>query len=505
MTLTNLFETTLMATKHRGLTPLNEDASSDDDDTYEEVQAALQLFAEYMEDNFDNDLSEAWTAFTAAYGIDDEDAQYLGECLTESTKAAYGNFEDASVIHFLKQLAQPLKSTTRYPNQSGMTPLKNETGIKAFLKQLPISSIADPFGNRSFSADKYTAFDRQKNRMGVNYSVANDYNSQKNRYAPLANPRLNVSTEAFAAVDSQGQGFRHQYKVVNLITNEYVSKQMDKSQAEEIAKGLNNEFAQMLDENGLIGETTIQNPNTSGQGYDADHVNHPLHNTCVKHGFAYSHSTPIHQRDSSVITHHTWAHGEHRVGAYADDDGWQSKTSTASGHSTEGHGAGALDKHLQGKVSRYKLNKGEQIAGLPSLAIEESLFTPLDPSREARYLEAFQRQNYKKQQDKSYLETVQQRQNVAGTAVTHSDSPASEWQKTQTLINEHDKHKPAELSGHKAVSNRSKVRQASERTELEQTSRAENQAFLDKHNTNGSGSYSGTVSGSYNEKTWGKF
>jgi hypothetical protein len=99
----------------------------------------------------------------------------------------------------------------------------------------------------------------------------------------------------------------------------------------------------------------IQNPNSSGQGFDETHQLHALHATAVQHGFKYSHSTPIRQHDGIIATHHTWAHGEHKIEAYHGSEHWNSKVSSASGHETIGHGAQALAKHLKGKAKRYKM------------------------------------------------------------------------------------------------------------------------------------------------------
>jgi hypothetical protein len=110
-------------------------------------------------------------------------------------------------------------------------------------------------------------------------------------------------------------------------------------------------------------EAAIENPNSSGQGYDRDHVSHPLHATITKHGYSYSHSTPIHQRDGGVYHHHTYARGEHKVGVSSSDPSkWETAVSSASGHRTRGVGASTLDKHLASKNKRYKGYEGVDTA-----------------------------------------------------------------------------------------------------------------------------------------------
>jgi hypothetical protein len=95
------------------------------------------------------------------------------------------------------------------------------------------------------------------------------------------------------------------------------------------------------------------NLNSSGQGFDDSHKHHPLHSLITKHGFQYSHSTPIHQGDGSVHVHHTYQAGEHKIGVEAHSQKWESKVSSASGHSTQGVGVSQLDQHLTNKKKRY--------------------------------------------------------------------------------------------------------------------------------------------------------
>jgi hypothetical protein len=134
------------------------------------------------------------------------------------------------------------------------------------------------------------------------------YNTQKPS-RPLANFIQNVnqiSNEAFVAIDSQGMGMPHQYRVLNTLRNEWVSPQMHMRDAIVMAQELNAELDMLAEgqkENQAEFPTVkeaIDNPNSSGQGHDANHVHHPLHATCVKHKFSYSHSTPIYQPNGDI-------------------------------------------------------------------------------------------------------------------------------------------------------------------------------------------------------------
>jgi hypothetical protein len=110
----------------------------------------------------------------------------------------------------------------------------------------------------------------------------------------------------------------------------------------------------------------IQNPNSSGQGHDPEHHMHPHHATLLKHGYEYSHSTPVsHPIDFSSerekINHHTYklkGHPDHNVSVHyspkmAGNHKWEAGKS-ASNTSTTGRSTEALDKFLKGHVARAK-------------------------------------------------------------------------------------------------------------------------------------------------------
>ena len=141
---------------------------------------------------------------------------------------------------FLAALAKPAKKPTETtPNEFTKGKGTQQGGVTRFLQQLKVARHPEPFGNDdAFSAKDVKVFDRQKNNYGHPYSKANDWNQGG---SPLQNPVLNVRTEdRYQALDSIGQGFRHQYKVADLLTSEWVTPQMmNKEDAQRIAANLN--------------------------------------------------------------------------------------------------------------------------------------------------------------------------------------------------------------------------------------------------------------------------
>lgn len=93
----------------------------------------------------------------------------------------------------------------------------------------------------------------------------------------------------------------------------------------------------------------IESPNSSGQGHDPDHKSNPFHATIVKHGFTYSHSTPVTHGDKKVI-HHTYKKGNRNVSVHYDPKSSAHKWSSSKGGSgvhTTGFIHGKLDAHLK--------------------------------------------------------------------------------------------------------------------------------------------------------------
>ena len=77
---------------------------------------------------------------------------------------------------------------------------------------------------------------------------ANELTESDVQLLKLANPTLNVDTnnKAFEAVNSVGMAVKVHYRVMNKLTNEYVTSQTEKTYAEEIAADLNRDFAKSL-------------------------------------------------------------------------------------------------------------------------------------------------------------------------------------------------------------------------------------------------------------------
>ena len=97
----------------------------------------------------------------------------------------------------------------------------------------------------------------------------------------------------------------------------------------------------------------ISEPNSSGQGHDSSHIHNPYHQTLTKHGFQYSHSTPVGTPAGDFYVHHTYRHpvtGRH-VGVSPTRTGshkWESSKATSSGRHLVGMGAERHHKHLKG-------------------------------------------------------------------------------------------------------------------------------------------------------------
>ena len=112
----------------------------------------------------------------------------------------------------------------------------------------------------------------------------------------------------------------------------------------------------------------IQNPNSSGQGYDPDHVKNPYHEILERFGYRYSHSTPVQGfYGGSRRIHHTYGRESHGVTVwyavpYPYDmlSGWVWETSTPIGRrrnyrpKSSEHARFGLEKHLLSKSRRYK-------------------------------------------------------------------------------------------------------------------------------------------------------
>ena len=186
------------------------------------------------------DLSDQWAAFEEL--TDEETISVLKGCLAETAAQAFGSPDDESIRGVLRILKTAPKATATTATVLGPTP----RGTKAFLQQLKVLKYGDSYGNDDvYAAKAVKQFPKDKFRYGHPYS---DYNSQKPTQIALKNPTLSVHTEAFRAVDAVGQGFTHQWRIYNVLSNEWVSPLMLKSEAEAATAELNQMYVQELHE-----------------------------------------------------------------------------------------------------------------------------------------------------------------------------------------------------------------------------------------------------------------
>lgn len=104
----------------------------------------------------------------------------------------------------------------------------------------------------------------------------------------------------------------------------------------------------------------IQNPNSSGQGYDPTHADEDEYFPVITaFGYEYSHSTPVTHMGGERVIHHTYKRAGHNVSTWWASRGpigtqWETSTSTSSGRHTTGNNKAGLVKHLRGKSQRYR-------------------------------------------------------------------------------------------------------------------------------------------------------
>ena len=319
--------------------------------------------------NPQTELSDSMELLAVSEKLSPNDVALLETTLLQATARQFDiteedNLSESDVRSFLALLNKPFgkaDTSTTVDDMDGYRPHKDETGARAFLRQLKIARHPEPYGNDFLGGVKQ--FNRHgKNNFGHD-QIDYDFASARGQ---LSNPILNVDADkqyeaVFSAEDSQGMGFRHQYRLLNRVTNQWCSPQMNKEDCEAAAAELNGEMAQLIaDQNKIVTESII-NQNQQGQGYDVEHESHPLHSTCVKHGWHYSHSTPIHQKNGNILIHQTWQHPkhpEHKIGSYKDTEQWESKTSPSSGKSTTGEGVAAIESHLKGESITAQTEQG---------------------------------------------------------------------------------------------------------------------------------------------------
>ena len=239
--------------------------AEDNDDVNDFVFEALTAFAqavddEVLEKSSEYNLEGTLDDFCSWQEFDEDTIDLLKGCLVAVSKEAFGEGTDEDIRSTLRILRTTPATTYTTPNKSGLQPLPGETGARAFFKQLRVAKHADSYGNDDvFQAKDVKVFDRAKFRYGNPYA---DFNNQKSTQTALKSPTLNVTMkEAFCAVDSVGMNIKTQWRVLNKLTGNYITKQFDRTQAEELASDLNAEYRRVL-----LGE--IETPSSSLQeGY----------------------------------------------------------------------------------------------------------------------------------------------------------------------------------------------------------------------------------------------
>lgn len=122
----------------------------------------------------------------------------------------------------------------------------------------------------------------------------------------------------------------------------------------------------------------ILNSNSSGQGYDPEHDKHEYHATLQKHGYKYSHTTPIHRQNGSVYHSHTYKHERNNdknvsvhpnINKYEGAHRWVAGTGGLARRYT-GYGPNSLDKYLKNRkvVTKEEVEIDEAIKTMRSHA-----------------------------------------------------------------------------------------------------------------------------------------
>lgn len=94
----------------------------------------------------------------------------------------------------------------------------------------------------------------------------------------------------------------------------------------------------------------IQHANSSGQGFHPKHTENPHHETLTKHGYAYSHTTPVGSPSGKWTMHHTYKKGDHNVGVsgHHSNATWEASKS-GSGRAHFGKTSADLHKYLKNR------------------------------------------------------------------------------------------------------------------------------------------------------------
>jgi len=103
----------------------------------------------------------------------------------------------------------------------------------------------------------------------------------------------------------------------------------------------------------------IKNPSSSQPITAPDHTSHPLHETLVKAGFAYSHTTPIGAIDGQSFNDwHSYRRGERAISVphyseiHPGNLAFRAKSSCGSGRETIGKGLDRLATYLKNIARR---------------------------------------------------------------------------------------------------------------------------------------------------------
>jgi hypothetical protein len=222
-----------------------------------DVQQTIAIFKALAESMSDGEpLVDTLERLGIANGWSSQDLSYVEDALCGSTQRAFkineSEVDESSVRSFLELLSEPFPeadTSTSVADQTGYQPHPSETAATAALKLHRVSKYPEPFGNDWLGGVKQ--FDRLKHRYGkanVNVNAMSAVNQ-------LANPILRTSNEAFVAMDSQGLGMPHQYKVLNTIRNEWVSPQMHMRDAIVMAQELNAELDVLAEQQKNLGDT----------------------------------------------------------------------------------------------------------------------------------------------------------------------------------------------------------------------------------------------------------
>jgi hypothetical protein len=222
-----------------------------------DVQQTIAIFKALAESMSDGEpLVDTLERLGIANGWSPQDLSYVEDALCGSTQRAFkineSEVDESSVRSFLELLSKPFPkadTSTSVADHTGYQPHPSEAAAIAALKLHRVSKYPEPFGNDWLGGVRQ--FDRLKHR----YGKANVDVNAMSAVNQLASPILRTSNEAFVAMDSQGLGMPHQYRVLNTIRNEWVSPQMHMRDAIVMAQELNAELDVLAEQQKNLGDT----------------------------------------------------------------------------------------------------------------------------------------------------------------------------------------------------------------------------------------------------------